>query len=198
MQKMIKQKLKESAELKLKVADELSGEIEQLAKMIITSFKNGGKLLLCGNGGSAADSQHIETELVHQFEIAHRKGLPAISLTTNTSTLTAIGNDWGFDRVYERQVECLGVKEKDVLIGITTSGNSKNILLAFEQAKKNGTKTAGLLGKDGGKAKDMVDLAIVVPSNNTARVQESHIAIMHTVCFLIEEEMFGKHEKDEY
>jgi len=189
MQDKIRALLKESAEIKLKVAEQLSPQIEDASKKIIETFRNNGKLLICGNGGSAADSQHIATELVHQFEKSDRKALPAIALTTDTSSLTAIGNDWGFDRIFDRQVEALGAKG-DVLLGISTSGNSENIMKAVEQAKKLGMYCIILSGRDGGKLKDLADLNLIVPAENTARIQESHIAIGHIICKMIEEELF--------
>jgi len=171
--------------------DGLSDNIEELSKKVIESYENGGKLILFGNGGSAADAQHIEGELIHQFEIKGRRCLLAISLTTNTSVLTAIGNDWGFDRIFERQVEGLADK-KDVVIGFTTSGNSPNIIKGIEQAKKNGAYTIAFTGKDGGKIKDIADLSLIIPSDNTARIQEAHIMVGHIMCKLIEDSLFGK------
>ena len=191
MQEKIKKMLVESADVKRKVAENLSEEIESAAKMIILCFKSGGKLLIFGNGGSAADAQHFQAELSHQFEIKRRKSLPAISLTTNTSVITAVGNDWGFDEVFECQIEGL-TKPGDVVFGITTSGNSENVIRAINKAKLLGAKTIVLAGKDGGKIKEVADITIVVPSENTARIQESHLAIYHILCHLIEQDLFGK------
>ncbi len=191
MKEIIKQKLNESAELKKKIALELSDKIEEAALKIIKCYKGGGKLILFGNGGSAADAQHIETELVHQFELKNRKALAAIALTTNTSLLTAIGNDWGFDRIFERQLQNLAT-ERDVVIGLSTSGNSLNVIKGIKQAKKNKALTIVLTGNDGGKLKDVADLSVIVPSNNTARIQEAHITIGHILCHLIEKELFEK------
>jgi D-sedoheptulose 7-phosphate isomerase len=175
-------KTKESV-LKTEVAN-----IEKAAKAIIDSLKRGGKLLIFGNGGSASDSQHMAAELVGRFK-KERKALAAISLTTNTSNLTAIANDYGYDAVFSRQVEALG-KPDDVALGISTSGNSKNVLDAVRKAKPMGLKTIGLLGCDGGKIKNECDISIVVGSKDTPRVQESHITIIHILCELIESEMF--------
>ena len=189
MKNIIKDILNESIELKRKVAAELSGQIEEIALVIIKSIRDGGKLVLFGNGGSAADTQHIQGELTHQFEIKNRKAIPCISLNTNTSVLTAIGNDWGYDRVFERQVE-LFVNNKDVVIGFSTSGNSINVLKGIEQAKKERAVTIGFTGKDGGKLKDLVDMCFIVPSDTTSRIQEIHITVGHILCKLIEDALY--------
>ena len=190
MEVIIKEILNESAELKRRIAENMSGTIQEIAEMIITSLRRGGKLVLFGNGGSAADAQHIQGELTHQFEIENRKAIPCICLNTNTSVLTAIGNDWGYDRVFERQVE-LFVKPGDVVIGFSTSGNSVNVIKGIEQARKEGAKTIAFTGKDGGKMKDMVDISFVVPSMITCRIQEMHITVGHILCKLIEDELYG-------
>ncbi|MFH0875684.1 MAG: D-sedoheptulose 7-phosphate isomerase [archaeon] len=191
MRETIKRKLHESAELKKKIADTLSDKIEEAALRIINCYKKNGKLILFGNGGSAADCQHIETELVHQFELKNRKALAAVALTTNTSMLTAIGNDWGFEQVFERQLQNLAT-DKDVVIGLSTSGNSMNVIKGIQQAKKNKAYTIALTGNNGGKIKDIADLSIIIPSDNTARIQEAHITIGHILCHLIEENLFKK------
>jgi len=159
--------------------------IEAVCTLIFNSMKNSGTLFLAGNGGSAADAQHIAAEFTGRF-LKERKSLPAIALTTDTSALTAIGNDYGFNRIFSRQLEGLG-KPGDVLFVISTSGNSVNLIEATNQAADMGIKTIGLLGKDGGKLKDMVDLAIIVPSDITARIQEMHILIGHIICEYIDE-----------
>lgn len=151
--------------------------IEHAAKAMIEALQKGGKILVCGNGGSAADAQHFAAELVGRFE-AERKGLPAIALTTDTSILTAIGNDYGFARVFSRQVSALGATG-DILIGISTSGNSRNVLEAVASAKTIGMKTIGLLGGNGGQLAQAVDTAIVVRNPRTARIQEAHILMLH-------------------
>ncbi|MDP2750159.1 MAG: D-sedoheptulose 7-phosphate isomerase [Nanoarchaeota archaeon] len=156
-------------------------------EMIVACIKTGNKVLICGNGGSAADAQHIAAELVGRF-IMERKGYPAIALTTDTSILTAWGNDYNFDTVFSRQVEALG-KENDVLIAITTSGSSKNIIEAIKKAKSQKMKIIGLLGKDGGQAKSLCDIPIIIPSKITARIQEGHMLIYHIMCELIEKEL---------
>jgi D-sedoheptulose 7-phosphate isomerase len=142
-----------------------------------------------GNGGSAADAQHFVAEIVGRFKL-ERRGLPAIALSTDTSILTAIGNDYGFDKVFSRQVEALA-SPGDLVIGISTSGNSPNVLLALQLARQAGCSTVGLLGKDGGSIKDVCDLALVVPTNDTPRVQEGHITIIHIVCDLLEKALFA-------
>ncbi|MZG29929.1 MAG: D-sedoheptulose 7-phosphate isomerase [Nitrospinae bacterium] len=174
-----------SAELKKKVADTLSGDILEAANRINARLKKGGKLILMGNGGSAADSQHIAAELVGRFK-KERQAIPAIALTVDTSSLTALGNDYGFETIFARQFEALG-RENDAVVGISTSGNSKNVVRALEKANSIGAETIGLLGNNGGKIKEVANLSIVVPSNDTARIQEVHITIGHIICELIEE-----------
>lgn len=162
----------------------LKDEIKNASLMCIQTIKNGGKILICGNGGSAGDSQHFAAEITGRFR-TERKGLPAIALSTDTSALTAIGNDYGFDFVFSRQVEALG-KNGDLLIAISTSGNSKNAINAVKKAKEIGMKTISFGGKDGGELKNICDLSLVVNSNDTARIQEFHIFIIHTICHLID------------
>ena len=174
----------------IEVAKALEKEEENIikaAKIVKEALKSRNKILLCGNGGSAADSQHIAAELTGRYK-KERKGLPAVALTTDTSALTAIGNDYGFDFVFARQVEALGEKG-DVLIAISTSGNSKNVIEAIKKAKEIGLKVINLIGKDGGKMKGMGEVDIIVPSNNTPRIQEMHIFIGHTICELVEKEI---------
>lgn len=159
--------------------------IEGIGALAVASLRRGARILICGNGGSAADAQHIAAELVGRF--AHqRRGLPAIALTTDTSALTSIGNDFGFDHVFARQVEALG-REGDILIGISTSGNSRNVIEAVKAAREMGMTTVGLLGGSGGALKDMVDHALVVPSPDTPRIQECHILIGHIWCAMIDD-----------
>ncbi|HQN64218.1 MAG TPA: D-sedoheptulose 7-phosphate isomerase [Methylophilus sp.] len=158
--------------------------ISEVGTILQNTIKNGGKILLCGNGGSAADSQHIAAEIVGRFQ-KERKGLPSIALTTDTSILTSVGNDYGYDYIFARQVEAL-CTPKDVLIGLTTSGNSANVVRAIEAANTIGAITIGLTGGTGGKMNGMCTHNIVVPSNVTARVQEAHIFIGHCLCEIIE------------
>ncbi len=181
----IKNQFNQNIELHKKAEEQLSPLVLQAGEMITEALKKGNKLLLCGNGGSAADSQHLAAEFVGRFK-KERKGLPAIALTTDTSILTALANDYGYDSVFSRQVESLG-KEGDILIVISTSGNSVNLIKAVGEAKNRGLKTVGFLGSDGGKLKDLVDLALVVPSGETARIQEVHILISHIICQQVEE-----------
>jgi len=165
--------------------EELSDAIKIAGEMVIQTLRKGGKILLCGNGGSAADAQHIAAEFTGRF-VRERRGLPAVALTTDTSALTAIGNDYGFDRIFARQVEALA-GEGDLLIGISTSGNSANVLQALEQADSLGCLTLGLSGRDGGAMNGLCDLNLVVPSDITARIQEMHILIGHILCEIAEE-----------
>jgi len=180
----------ESAQIKEKIAgdDKLLSRIEQVAFDIVKALKNEKKVLLCGNGGSAADAQHVAAELLGKFYM-RRKALPAISLNTNVSVLTAIANDYSYDDVFSRQVEGLG-KSGDILIGISTSGNSKNVVKAVETAKKLGIKTVCLTGENGGTLKNICDICICVPSNSTPRIQEAHITIGHVICEVVEKEFF--------
>lgn len=170
----------------------LSSEAQNLIKIsqqLIRALKNGNKILLCGNGGSAADAQHIAAELAGRFNY-DRDSLPAIALTTNTSSLTAIANDYGYEAVFAKQVQGLA-KKGDVVIAISTGGNSPNVVLAIEEAKKKEAITIGFVGKQGGKLKELVDYIIHVPSNNTPRIQETHIFVGHIICSLVEEYLFG-------
>ncbi len=163
---------------------EQESTIKEIADVCIMALKSGKKILLCGNGGSAGDAQHISAELTGRYK-TERKALPAIALTTDTSALTAIGNDYGYDRVFDRQVEALGVMG-DVLIGISTSGNSKNIINAFEVGKKLGLVCIALSGRDGGAMNGCSDINLVIPSFNTPRIQESHILVGHIICEFID------------
>lgn len=164
----------------------LEGLLE-VSRVASSSIKAGHKIMLCGNGGSAADSQHIAAELIGRFE-KERRSMAAIALTTDTSALTAIGNDYGYDQVFARQVEGLG-QSGDLLIGISTSGNSKNVVKAMEVAQSKGIRTVALVGdKPGGEMQAIADYVLAAPSTNTARIQECHILIMHTLCQLVESE----------
>ena len=182
----VKDFLYTSAELKKTVADTLSGDIMEAANRIKSRLEKGGKLILMGNGGSAADSQHIAAEFVGRFK-KERRALPAIALTVDTSSLTALGNDYGFDSIFERQVEA-HARENDAVVGISTSGNSENVVRALIKANSIGAETIGLVGNNGGKIKEVANLSIIVHSNDTARIQEVHITIGHIICELIEED----------
>lgn len=190
--KFITESLRESSETKLKILNECIDDITKASSMMADSYRKNKKVLLCGNGGSAADCQHIAAELM--IRLSHhiqRPALPAIALTTDTSNLTAGGNDIGFENVFARLVEGLG-SEGDILLAISTSGNSGNIVKAVEIAKFKNMKVIGFLGGNGGKLKSMVDLPVVIPSNNVQRIQEGHITIAHIICELVEDELYGK------
>jgi D-sedoheptulose 7-phosphate isomerase len=181
--------LQRGAELRIKVAQDCGQTIVQAASIITSCLQSGGKLLLFGNGGSAADAQHLAAEFVGRF-LLERRALPAIALTTDSSILTAVGNDYGFEQVFARQIQALG-RPGDIAIGISTSGNSPNVLEAMKTARSQGLRTIGLSGKDGRALAQAVDIAIVVSSDNTAQVQECHIAIGHLLCELTERELVG-------
>ena len=189
-QKYIQDQLNDSAETKKKMFEACAGDILKAVDAMIKCYNNKGKVLLCGNGGSAADSQHIATELVIRMPKPDRRSLPAIALTTDSSMLTAGGNDLGFENIFSRQVEGLG-NPGDVLIAISTSGKSENVNRAVTEAKKRGLTVIGFLGKGGGPSKEMVDIPIIIPSNDTQRIQEGHITVAHILCGIIESEMFG-------
>jgi D-sedoheptulose 7-phosphate isomerase len=185
MQKKIAELLKESIDVKNKLLESSLKDIEKLASAMLETLKSGHKILLFGNGGSATDSMHIAAELVGRFK-KERKALPAIALTANVSTLTALGNDYNFEYIFERQVEAFGNKG-DMAIGISTSGSSSNVVAGILKASKIGLKTAALTGNKIGELYKIADICIRVPSNNTPRIQEAHIAIGHIVCELIED-----------
>jgi len=179
--------LKEGSDLRLKMAETMAAEIVTAATTIAEAFKAGRKLLLFGNGGSAADAQHIAAEFMNRFLI-ERPPLPAIALTTDTSVLTSIANDYAFDEIFSKQVKALG-KKGDVALGITTSGSSGNVLKALRAAKKLGMTTIALTG-EGGKAGSLADIALQIPSRSTPRVQEAHIAVGHILCDLTDTILF--------
>ncbi len=186
----ILRRLSESAEVKKRVAGECMESILKGTYLIIDTFKLGGKVLLCGNGGSAADCQHMAAELVNALnKDFFRPSLPAIALTTDTSVITSFANDFGFDGGFERQVQGLG-KPNDLLIGISTSGNSKNVIRAIISANGLKMRTLALTGNSG-KLREIANVAISVPSNNTQYIQESHIAIEHIICEIVENHLFG-------
>jgi len=187
----ISDSLKESSEIKLHILQQCSGEISKAIDLIIRAFNAKKKVLLCGNGGSAADAQHLATEFVIRLNPhIKRPGLPAIALTTDSSMLTAGANDLGYDNVFTRSIEALGSKG-DVLIGISTSGNSASVNRAFQKAREMKLVTIGFLGKGGGKSKSLVDLAVIIPSKDTQRIQEGHITVGHIIFQQVEQEMFG-------
>ena len=192
MKQFITKQIVKSKEVKEKILSnvELINLIIEIGEKLINIYKNSNKLLIAGNGGSAADSQHIAGELVSKFYF-DRSALPAIALTTNTSIITAIGNDYGYEYIFSRQIEANGVKG-DAFLGISTSGNSKNIIEGLKKAKEKGLITIGLTGESGGKMKNLCDYCICVPSDETPRIQEAHILIGHILCSIIEEDIFGK------
>lgn len=163
--------------------------LNRIAHEVIHALKAGNKILLCGNGGSASDAQHIAAEFVGRFE-KERISLPALALTADTAALTAIGNDFGFDKIFSRQIEGLG-KKGDILIVISTSGRSPNILEAIAQAKQQGLLTIGFTGKDGGTLKDAVSLCLIARSNKTTQIQEMHMIAFHAICEVVEKILFG-------
>lgn len=189
MKDLIKQRINESIAVKqgLLEDDNLLKIEENLANEIVTCISNGGKLVLCGNGGSASDALHFAGEIVGRF-VKERKAWPAVVLNADVATLTAIANDYGYDDSFARQAQA-HLTSKDIFIGISTSGNSENVLRAVNVAKQIGAKTAALLGKDGGKIGKLVDFPLIVPCNTTARVQESHILLIHILCELAESKL---------
>jgi len=186
----IRRALSDSAELKMQVAEKMSDQIQRAGEELAAALKKGNKALFCGNGGSAADSQHIATELIVRLSgDRDRPALPAIALTTDSSVLTAGANDYGFDRVFSRQVEAIG-NEGDILFAISTSGNSANVIAAVDEASIKKIFTIGFLGCGGGKLGSLVDLPLVIPSDDTQRIQEAHIAIGHIIIQIAEEILF--------
>ncbi|MBC8461833.1 MAG: D-sedoheptulose 7-phosphate isomerase [Deltaproteobacteria bacterium] len=186
--------LEDSLKIKDTFIRENLSNLVQAAEKIVLAFTSDRKLLLCGNGGSAADAQHIAAEFVNRYTL-ERPPLPAIALTTDTSVITSIGNDYSFDDIFSKQVKALGV-EGDVLLAISTSGNSTNVLSAVKDARSQGIYTIGLIGKDGGKLVGLVELALVVKNNVTPRIQEAHILAGHILCHLVDYILFQSHSSD--
>jgi D-sedoheptulose 7-phosphate isomerase len=182
----------ESLEVKRAFFAEHAPDVQRAAEMIANAFKGGKKLLVFGNGGSAGDTQHIAGELVNRF-LQQRKALPAIALNTDGGVLTCIANDTGFENVFARQIEALG-QPGDICLAITTSGKSPNVIAACKQAREQGVKIIGLLGRDGGRVAPLCDLALIVASNDTQRIQETHNLIGHILCELIEKSVFANPE----
>jgi D-sedoheptulose 7-phosphate isomerase len=191
MREIVKEKLRESADLKLKLD---SGIIAEIANMLIGTYRNGGKVLLFGNGGSAADAQHIAAELVGKYKMI-RDPLPAIALSTNTSILTACANDYGYETVFAKQVAALA-RAGDVVIGISTSGLSPNVIEGIKAAKVLGARTVGFTGEAESSLSKIVDICLAVPSSDTPRIQESHITAGHIICHLVEKELCGKSDRE--
>jgi len=190
MEERIKRELTEASLITQSLVNNHIHDIKKVTEMVIHAYKNGGRVIMFGNGGSAADAQHIVAELVNYLYMPGRPMLDALALTVNTSILTAIGNDIGYENVFARQIESL-VTEKDIVIAISTSGNSPNILKAMESAKKVNAKIIGFTGKTGGKMAALeTDLLIKIPSTDVARIQEAHMKIGHIMCSLVEKELF--------
>ena len=189
-EEIIRHAIRESIEVKTELLEQHISVIGRLAELLIKAFRAGRKVVLFGNGGSAADAQHVAAELVNRFQI-ERDALPAIALTTDTSILTSVGNDTAFDQVFSRQVRAL-VQKGDVAVGISTSGNSPNVLNGILAAREKGAITLGFTGRDGGKLKDLVDICFCVPSDSTPRIQEAHITVWHAICEVVEQELFGR------
>ncbi len=190
MDKIIQKRFKESGEVKARFLKENLSKLLEAIKLISQTFEAGNKIFFFGNGGSAADAQHIAAEFVNRY-IMDRPPLPAISLTTDTSILTSISNDMAFDEIFSRQLKALG-KDGDVAVGISTSGNSPNVLKAFEVAKELGMKTVALTGNDGGVLAKIADISLVVSSSSTPRIQETHILVGHLLCEMVEHQLFFK------
>jgi len=191
MKDYIKNQIKKSYETKQAIYENenLLNNIEKVSKLCVELYRGDKKTILAGNGGSAADAQHIAAEMVGRYGF-DRPSLPSLALTTDTSALTAIGNDYGYDKVFSRQLEGMG-QNGDIFIGISTSGNSINIINAFNSAKEKGITTVALVGRDGGDMAKLADIALIVPSDSTPRIQESHILIGHIICDIIEKEIFA-------
>ena len=185
---LVRSRIEESIAVKQKIlaSDDILNQIKEISDVINESLSKGGKVLLCGNGGSASDAMHIAGELVGRFQM-ERKGVPAIALNGDVTSVTSISNDYGYENVFARMADAL-MAEKDVLSGISTSGTSHNVYNAILKAKEIGGKTVALLGKDGGTIKDVADIPLIVPSDCTARIQESHIMIGHIICEVVEKE----------
>ena len=193
IEQKISQHFRDSAALKLRALEPLTPQVARAAHAMVACLKHGGKILACGNGGSAADSQHFAAELVGRFE-REREELAAIALTTDTSILTAVGNDYGYDEIFSKQVRALG-KPGDILFGISTSGNSKNVVAAIEAARKKGMGIIGMTGRDGGKIAGLIgkdDVLLNVESPVTARIQEVHLLMLHCLCDSIDNLLFGE------
>ena len=190
-EKLIIDKINQTLKVKQNILkdNEMIKNIDEITRVIVNAYRENKKVILFGNGGSAADAQHLACELVGKFYL-ERKALASIALTTNTSELTAIANDYNFNRVFARQVEAL-VNSGDIVIGITTSGNSLNVIEGIKEAKLCGAVTIGFTGASGGKLKENVDYLLTVPSKDTPNIQESHIMIGHIICYLVEKELFG-------
>jgi D-sedoheptulose 7-phosphate isomerase len=188
MKDLIASEFEESYRLHMVMADTLLDSVNNAILQIIAAYRSGKKVLLIGNGGSAADAQHIAAELIGRFKM-ERSGLPALALTTDTSVLTALGNDYGYEMIFSRQIESLGC-EGDILIAISTGGHSPNVIKAVHTARIKKMYSIGLIGRNGGELRNVVDLPIIIPSNNISRIQEAHMTIGHILCNMVERELF--------
>ncbi len=188
----VRASLKESIDVKRKILedDEILKNIVEAVRLMLKTLSEGGKVLVFGNGGSAADAQHFVAELIGRYQYRDRPPIPAIALTTNTSNLTAIANDYGYERVFIRQLEGL-LRPEDTVLGISTSGKSPNVIIALARARELGAKVIALLGRDGGPAVDLADIAIVIPANSTARIQEAHETVLHIMCEILEDSLWA-------
>lgn len=188
---LIEDQIRDSIRVKEQLIPKLSPDIQKAGEVLVAALKNSGTAYFCGNGGSSCDASHIAAELVVRYKSGNeRRAIPALALSADQAVLTACSNDYGYEYVFQRQVQAFG-KPQDVFIGLTTSGNSQNIILAVEEAKKIGMKTILLLGGTGGKLKNAADVEVIVPSTTTARIQESHILIGHILCSIVEKELFN-------
>lgn len=194
MKKIIKSHFEAHQATIASIQTALLPDIERCVQTLLEVLQSGGKILTMGNGGSAADAQHLAAEFVGRFRI-ERKALPAIALTTDTSVLTAIGNDYGFDEIFKRQIEALA-DAGDVVIGISTSGHSVNVEKAMRAARETGCRTIGLLGRDGGRIAPLCDIELTVNAQQTPHIQEAHLVIIHILCELVEQALFANSEKD--
>ena len=186
----VREEIEESVAVKRAALDVCGASIARAVGVVIETLRGGGKLLAFGNGGSAADAQHLAAELAGRY-VRERPGLPALALTANSSDVTAIGNDYGFDRVFARLIEAHG-RVGDVAVALSTSGNSPNVLAGVEAARERGLRTVGLTGRGGGKLAGMVDVPVVVPCDSTPRIQEMHITVVHLICALVDEALFPR------
>lgn len=189
MKKRIEEAFKESAAIKLRFVEMNIDKIIEAAGLMVSAFRRGNKIILFGNGGSATDASHLAAEFVNRFK-RDREGLPAISLTADMAVMTSISNDYDYSNSFARQIKTLG-KKGDIAIAISTSGNSSNVIKGVEASRHLGIKTIALTGGNGGKLADSSDYAFIVPSNDTPRIQETHITLGHVICELVEEEIFG-------
>lgn len=189
MQEYIKEQIDELITALGELKQAAVGDIPRVVKLCTTALRDGHKIIFCGNGGSAAQSQHLAAELVGRYKL-DRPAMNSLSLTVDTSNLTAIGNDYGYDVIFARQLEGVG-QRGDVLIGLSTSGNSRNVLLAFEKARQMGIHTVALVGRQGGQMQQQAELSLAVPADTSAHIQEMHIAIGHLICDLIEKEFYA-------